>query len=99
MTTTQPHIDAVRQSLLATLADLRDKENPMDVARARAVAEVATVLVNTAKVEIDYLRATGQDRSTFLEIPPDDAVAHLGNTPASPLPSGITNITRHRLRG
>ncbi len=31
-------IGAVRQHLLDTLADLRNKETPMDIARAKAVA-------------------------------------------------------------
>jgi hypothetical protein len=62
-----PHIDQVRQSLLDTLADLRNKEQPMDIERAKAVATVASVLVDTAKVENEYLKLTGQERSTFLE--------------------------------
>lgn len=48
MNKTAPHIDQVRQSLLDTLADLRNRENPMDIERAKAVAQVATVLVDTA---------------------------------------------------
>lgn len=99
-TTSQPHIDAVRQCLMDTLADLRNKAQPMDVDRARAVAEVAAVLVNTAKVELDYLKLTGQDRSNFLECAPDPEYAQLGNVAgATPLPNGISSITRHRLQG
>lgn len=41
MTTTNPHINQVRQSLLDTLADLRNRESPMDIERAKAVAHVA----------------------------------------------------------
>jgi hypothetical protein len=78
-----PHITQLRQHLLDTLADLRNRENPMEPDRARAVAQVASVLVDTAKVEVDYLKATDQDRSTFLEEPAN----------------GITSITRHRLQG
>ncbi|MGI4779827.1 MAG: hypothetical protein ACRYGA_17205 [Janthinobacterium lividum] len=57
----------VRQHLLATLVDLRDPKNPMDLARAKVVAEVATVLVNSAKVEVDYLKATKQTRGHFFQ--------------------------------
>lgn len=100
MSASQPHIDAVRQSLMDTLADLRNKTQPMEVDRARAIAEVATVLVATAKVECEYLKLTGQDRSNFLEVPPDPEFAHLGNTPGAPqLPNGISSITRHRIGG
>lgn len=63
----------MRQHLLDTLADLRNKESPMDIARAKAVAEVATVLVNSAKVEVDYLRATQQRRGQFFEALPAPA--------------------------
>nr|WKF58768.1 hypothetical protein HUO10_003269 [Paraburkholderia busanensis] len=52
-------ITDLREQLMQTLADLRDRENPMDVDRARAVAQVANVLVDTAKVEVDYIKATG----------------------------------------
>ena len=64
---TTPHITQVRQALLDTLGDLRNREQPMDIERAKAVASVASVLVDTAKVENEYLRLTGQDRSPFLE--------------------------------
>lgn len=96
---TTPHITQLRQHLMDTLADLRDRTNPMEPDRARAVAQVAGVLVDTAKVEIDYLKATGQDRSGFLETPPDESVAHLGTTVAPGDRNGISSITRHRLQG
>jgi len=93
-----PHITELRQQLLETLKDLRNREQPMEPDRARAVAQVASVLVDTAKVEVDYLKATGQSRAGFLEEPPDATVAHLGNDPSAPA-NGITSITRHRLQG
>lgn len=102
---TAPHMTQLREHLLGTLADLRNRENPMEPDRARAVAQVASVLVDTAKVEVDYLKVTGQDRAGFLETPPDAQVAHLGHTPGSAttvLPgtgNGITTITQHRLKG
>jgi hypothetical protein len=96
MTTTTPHISQVRQALLDTLQDLRNRENPMDIERAKAVATVASVLIDTAKVENEYLKITGQDQSTFLETPPDSAIA-LNNTPTAhnPFPS----VTSYRLQG
>lgn len=101
-----PHMTQLREHLLGTLADLRDRTNPMEPDRARAVAQVASVLVDTAKVEVDYLKATNRDRAGFLEEPPAAHVAHLGHTPAAGdvqvLPgddNGITSITRHSLRG
>jgi hypothetical protein len=34
-----PHIEVMRQHLMDTLKDLRNREQPMDVDRARAVAD------------------------------------------------------------
>ena len=92
-----PHITQVRQSLLDTLADLRNRDNPMDVERARAVAQVAGVLVDTAKVEIDYIKATGADRSDFLEAAPTvPQIPHsTGPSPHNPFPASVV----HRLQG
>lgn len=107
-TQNQSHISTVRQHLLDTLADLRNKENPMDIARAKAVAEVAGVLIESAKVEVDYLRATKQDHAPFLEAPPDPRAPLLpnGSGPFPPATTvvpgdrpGINSVTRHRLQG
>lgn len=92
---TAPHINQLREHLLATLADLRNRENPMEPDRARAVAQVASVLVDTAKVEVDYLKATGQDRAGFLEEPAQVTTDSSG----AGLPNGISSITRHRIAG
>lgn len=95
---TPPHIDQVRQSLLDTLADLRNREKPMDIERAKAVATVASVLVDTAKVENEYLKITGQDRSGFLEQAPEvgTGVPQVSGPQAhNPFPS----VVRHRLQG
>lgn len=64
---TTPHINQLREHLMSTLASLRDRENPMEPDRARAVAQVAGVLVDTARVEVDYIKATGQDVSNFID--------------------------------
>lgn len=91
-----PHINEVRSELMETLRALRDRENPMDVDRARAVAQVAGVLVDTAKVENEYLKLTGQDRSQFLEHPEGALPAPSGGVSAhNPFPTSVV----HRLQG
>ena len=61
-------ITDMREHLMETLAALRDRENPMDVDRARAVAQIAGVLVDSAKVEVEYFRVKGETgASEFLE--------------------------------
>lgn len=93
-----PHITQLRQHLMETLASLRDRENPMEPDRARAVAQVAGILVDTAKVEVDYIKATGSDRSDFLELPvtATGLPAPSGEPAAhNPFPTSVV----HRLHG
>lgn len=56
---TQHTIDDLRDHLFATMTALRDKDNPMDIARAKAVADVAQTVINSAKVEVDMINAVG----------------------------------------
>lgn len=93
-----PHINDLRNHLMETLSALRDRTNPMEPDRARAVAQVASVLVDTAKVEVDYLKATGADRSDFLEPSVTHPAPRLANNePAAHNP--FPNVVRHRLQG
>ena len=41
------NIDDLRAHLFETLAALRDKDKPMEIERAKAVTEVAQVIINT----------------------------------------------------
>jgi hypothetical protein len=54
----------LRNHLFAAIEGLMDEENPMELDRARAVAEVAQVIVNSAKIECDYLKITGSAQIT-----------------------------------
>lgn len=57
-------IQDLRDHLFATLEALQDKEAPMELARAKAIAEVAQTLINSAKVEVQFLEATGESTDT-----------------------------------
>lgn len=57
-------IEDLRNHLFATLEDLRDPDKPMDIPRAKAIAEVAQTIINSAKVEVDYIEATGAIKGT-----------------------------------
>lgn len=63
----------LRNHLFATLEALQDEDNPMDLARAKAIAEVAQTVINSAKVEVDFIHAIGGDsRGTgFIQIEED----------------------------
>ena len=59
-------IEDLRNHLFATLEDLRDEEKPLDIERAKAIVEVAQVIVDTAKAENTFLQITGNTGSGFI---------------------------------
>lgn len=79
-------IDALRNCLFETLAALNDKDKPMEIDRAKAVAEIAQVIINSAKVEVEHLKVTGGKGTGFI------------SDQRPPLPDGITSITRHVMK-
>jgi hypothetical protein len=77
------NVNDLREHLFAALKGLKD--GTVDIEKAKAMSEVAQVIINSAKVEVDYAKATGSKGSGFLEQQPD-------------LPSGITGTHVHRIR-
>jgi gamma-glutamyl-gamma-aminobutyrate hydrolase PuuD len=49
----------LRNHLFETLEGLKDEEKPMEVARAKAVANVAQAIIESVKTELDYIKLTG----------------------------------------
>lgn len=80
-------IQDLRRRLFETIDGVKD--GSIDIERARMIGDISQVIVNTARVEVEYLKATGGGESTFI----DSAVG------ADHLPNGITAITRHRIGG
>lgn len=78
-------ITALRVHLFAALQGVKD--GTLDLDKARAINEISKTITDTAKVEVDYLRATGSGESAFIKT--DDSI----------LPTGITGVVRHRLAG
>ena len=64
-TKTVNDITELRTALFNTLRSLGDKDNPLDIDRAKAISEVAQTIINTAKVEIDHMKIAG-GRSDFI---------------------------------
>lgn len=86
-------IDNLREHLFATLEALRDEKNPMEIDRARTIATVAQTIVNSAKVEVDYIKATGAKGSAFIpDALPDPA-------DAAPAAKGDRRVITHRIKG
>ncbi len=88
-------IDALREELFGTLRALRSSDNPMDIERSKAVVNVAEAIIDSAKVEVDYMRVTGADGTGFIPhrkagepLPPPDGIT----------PPGLVSTVRHTLK-
>lgn len=67
-------IEDLRNHLFAALEGLADKEEPMELERAKAIADVARVIVDSAKAEVQFIQATGGRLGTgFIALPEEDA--------------------------
>lgn len=87
-------IEALREELFGTLRALRNAENPMDIERAKAVVNVADAIIDSAKVEVDYVRATGADGTGFI---PTNKPKPLP-APNGIAPPGLVSTVRHQLK-
>lgn len=75
MATNKNKIEDLRNHLFETLEALRNEEKPMELERAREIANVARVLVESAKVEVEFVKVTGAVRSTdFLPVEEDEGL-------------------------
>lgn len=52
-------IEDLRNHLFATIEALQDEDNPMDLDRAKTISAVSQTIINSAKVEVDFLKITG----------------------------------------
>lgn len=63
-------IAELRKHLFETIEALKDKEKPMELDRAKTISDVAQTIINSAKVEVDFMRMRGDKGSGFVpEIP------------------------------
>lgn len=59
-------IDDLRNHLFAALEALADEDDPMEIERAKAISDVAQTIINSAKVEVDFLKVTGSESTSAL---------------------------------
>lgn len=81
------NINDLRETLFDTLNGI--KSGAIDLDKARAINEVSKTIIDTAKVEVDYLKVNNGGESAFIE----------ASQQQQPLPAGIVGITRHVLKG
>lgn len=86
-------IEDLRNHLFATLEDLRDKEKPMDIVRAQAIANVGAVIVNSARAEMQFMKLTGSMGSGFIPEYPKLLARAAGEKDATP------GVKVHRIKG
>lgn len=70
-------ISDLRDHLFETLEALKDDDKPMDLARAHAISEIAQTIINSAKVEVDLVKAVRGDispGSVFFEVQEESRV-------------------------
>jgi hypothetical protein len=77
-------IGDLRDHLFATIEDLRDPDNPMALDRAKTVAIVAREIIESAKVECQFIELTRSTGSSFFPAP-DGASLAQGAPPAARL--------------
>ena len=63
-------ITDLRNHLFETIEDLRDPHKPMEVQRARAIYETAQTIIETGKLELQFIDLVGAgENSQFFEQP------------------------------
>lgn len=86
-------INDLRGHLFATLEGLRDKKNPLDIDRAKAVAEVAQTIINSAKVEVEHIKVTGDHVGTGF-IAQHPALTETPSPAGQAAPRGVLTVVR-----
>lgn len=79
----------LRNYLFEALKGVRD--GSISVEQAKAVSELSQTIINSAKLEVDYCKATGQTMASgFIEAEGEQRKA---------LPNGILSIRTHTIKG
>lgn len=99
-----PDINTLREVLFETLQGV--KSGTLDIDRADATNRLAQTIINTAKVEVDFIKASGSNvDSDFIRQHPDTpALGHTGQSAKTgtgikqiqAVPGGT--VTQHRMR-
>jgi len=83
--------------LFATLEALQDDANPMEIDRARTIADVAKVVVQAAQAEVEFLKVTGGGGSHSGFFPPTPTPTRTAPAIAAARPLLLPEITPLRI--
>ncbi len=86
-------VTELRTHLFDALRGLKDKT--IDIDRAKAIADVSQIIINSAKVEVDYLKVAGGKGSGFI---PDALPALPGAGPDVVHQGPGVTVRRHVLK-
>jgi hypothetical protein len=56
-------ITDLRDHLFEVIEKLKEGDDTMPIERAQAIAEVSKTIIDSARVEVEYIKVTGQDKS------------------------------------
>lgn len=88
-------IHDLREKLFDTLDDFRSGK--IKAEDAKAVCEIGQIIINSAKAEVDHIKAVGScDPSAFIDADPAPGATDLEE---KALPNGIVGIRRHLIKG
>ncbi len=60
------HITDLRNHLFETIEMLKDGDERMDVSKAKAISEASQTIINSAKLEMDFLDKIGGEKTDFI---------------------------------
>ena len=90
--------DDLRKILSEVITGVRD--GTIDLDKAKAINELSRTIIDTARVEIDHMKVTGDGSSGFLSGSDTPLLEQTGNgtRKVTTLPNGLT-VTQHKMRG
>jgi hypothetical protein len=92
-------IDQLKKMLFKTLEALQNKDNPMDIDRAKAINETSQVLINAAKAEIEFAKVNGSVDSVFFYKKALETTPNEDEDPGNLLPkSSVSNLIKKEVK-
>ena len=81
------NIQSLRDSLFETINDL--KSGKIDIEKAKTISELSQVIINSTKVEVDFLKVVKGTGSGFFPVEPlEDTMREINEKNKKPLEIG-----------